>query len=72
MKGFSEDFVIIKEIDEGRFGNVYLCQDIVTCKEYAVKEISKHLIVNEAQVNHLRNEISILRMIKHPNCIKLY
>ena len=72
MTGFEEDFAIIKEIDSGRYGKVFLCQDLITNAEYAVKEISKKIITNEVQIKYLRNEIEILRLVNHQNCIKLY
>jgi serine/threonine protein kinase len=67
-----EDFVVIKEIDSGRFGAVKLCQDLKSHQQFALKQIEKTTLVNPKYVNQLFNEISLLRKLDHKNIIKLY
>lgn len=72
MTSFDQDFVIIKDIDSGRFGTVSLCQDLNTGFEYAVKKVNKKELLEISKIEHLRNEIKILKKINHGNCIKAY
>jgi hypothetical protein len=39
MNDFDENYAIIKLIDSGQFGSVYLCEDLVTREQCAVKKI---------------------------------
>ncbi|OMJ84280.1 hypothetical protein SteCoe_14624 [Stentor coeruleus] len=72
MTTLQEDYVVIKEIDSGKFGTVYLCQDIITHEEYAMKKIFKKDFKNIKYLNQIFNEIAILRKLDHKNIIKLY
>jgi calcium/calmodulin-dependent protein kinase I len=70
--GFEFDYVTIKEIDSGKFGKVFLCQDIENKCEYAVKTIPKLNLNSQSRLINLRNEIKIMRKLDHNDCIKLY
>lgn len=72
MTSLQEDYVVIKEIDSGKFGTVYLCQDIITHEEFAMKKILKKDLKNIKYLNQIFNEIAILRKLDHENIIKLY
>lgn len=72
MTNIQEDYVIIKEVDSGKFGTVYLCQDIDTHEEFAMKKILKKDLSNSKYLNQIFNEIAILRKLDHKNIIKLY
>lgn len=72
MTGFEQDFVVIKDINQGRYGKVELCQDVTNGAEYAVKKILKDPLDKEEQLFCIRNEIKILNKVNHPNCVKLY
>jgi calcium/calmodulin-dependent protein kinase I len=72
LTDFEQDFLIIKTIDSGNFGNVSLCQDLVTGAEYAVKCIQKSLIQTATQVSHLKHEIKSMRKVKSPHCVELF
>lgn len=47
---------------------VYLCRHKTTMQIYAVKVINKYLCVKK---NSLRDEITVLLRVKHPNIIGL-
>ena len=72
MTDFDQDFIIIKEINHGRYGKVSLCHDAITGTEFAVKEIMKDFQYKENQIVNLRNEIKTLKKVNHENCVKLY
>ena len=64
-------FNIIKLLNKGAFSEVYLAKEITNNKFFALKKpINKNLSPQEQY--YLQNEIRILKMIEHPNIIKLY
>ena len=65
------DFYVIKEkLGQGSYGSVHLCQHIQTGDEFACKVICMAKI-NHTSLRRLHDEISILKVVDHPNIIKL-
>ena len=62
---------IIKFLDKGSFSHVYLAKDITNNRLFALKKLIKKDL-SQRNKYYLQNEINILRMINHPNIIKLY
>ena len=62
---------IMKLLDRGSFSEVFLARDITNNRLLALKKINEKNM-NYKQKIYIQNEISILRMINHPNIIKLY
>ena len=62
---------IVKLLDRGGFSEVYLARDIKNNRFLALKKIDEKNLNNKEKI-YLQNEINILRMINHPNIIKLY
>jgi serine/threonine protein kinase len=65
-----EDYVIGNELGRGRFSTVCDCVHKVTQVKYAVKIIEKASIEAEDKAL-LRTEIAVLKLVNHPNIIKL-
>ena len=72
MADFEDYYVILKRIDSGQFGTVYLCQDLDSNSLYAVKRVSKSILQRPKSLNLLYNEINIQRKLDHPNIVKLF
>ena len=72
MTGFEHDFLVVKKIDSGKFGDICLCQVLDSGEEYAVKVIKKENLESLEQVKFLRGEIKALRRLDHPLCVKLF
>ena len=72
LTGIEEDYVVIKDIDSGRFGAVKLCQDLKNLQQFALKQIEKSTLTHPKYINQLFNEISLLRKLDHKNIIKLF
>jgi calcium/calmodulin-dependent protein kinase I len=70
--GCNNDYVTIKEIASSKGCSVFLVQDIDTRQEFAMKKILKSEIVTENKLECLVNEIKIMRILDHPNIIKLH
>lgn len=60
-----------KTLGSGSFSKVKLGQDD-SGKQYAVKIIDKEQLVREHMEEQLKREISIMRMLNHPNIVKLF
>jgi calcium/calmodulin-dependent protein kinase I len=65
-----DDYVIGKELGRGRFSVVCECVHKVTGVHCAVKIIDKSTIEPEEK-SLLRTEIAVLKLVNHPNIIKL-
>ena len=63
-----EDLICIKKLGKGGFGEVSLYQDLKSKVKYAVKTVDKSELKNS---KYLQSEINILKMLDHPNIIKL-
>ena len=67
----TQRYEILEAIGRGRFSQVHLCHLRGTKEDRAVK-ITDKKIMNEKERELLRTEISVLRLVKHPNLIRLY
>ena len=67
-----EDITLIKSVGKGSFGEVFLASRKGTDQMYAVKKVSKSLVLQEKVKKYFNNEIYILKQVNHPNIIKLY
>lgn len=72
LADLDSDFIILREIDSGRYGTVKLCEDLKTGEKFAVKQIKNSELQQHRVLNQLFNEISLLRKLDHKNIIKLY
>lgn len=55
----------------GKFGRVRLVQHRISAATYALKMISKRLLIDSGQEEHVRNEVSAMKEVDHPFCAKL-
>ena len=67
-----EDLTLIKSVGKGSFGEVFLTSKKGTDQMFAVKKVSKSLVLQEKVKKYFNNEIYILKNVNHPNIIKLY
>lgn len=66
-----EDFVIIKCLGRGTFGEVYLSTQRGKTGNYAIKKIDRSIADNPTFKKYFENEIKILSLLNHPNIVKL-
>ena len=64
-----QDFKVIKQLGCGKYGQVFLCKDIMTNFMVAVKVISQKVIDQEDLERQLAREIMIHSYLKHPNIL---
>lgn len=67
---FESIYELREKIGGGAFSSVYKCKRILDNKMFAVKIISK-TNMKEEEKNNLKNEISILKLVSHPNIIHM-
>ena len=67
------DYLLNEELGSGGFGKVVLGTHIPTGEKVAIKIMDKEQILSD-ELNKVRvlNEISILKIVRHNNIIKLY
>lgn len=61
-----EDFKIIKVLDKGSFGKVFLVENKLNGKYYAMKRIRKDVLIEKKQIENTKNEKKILLNLEHP------
>lgn len=67
---FETVYILGEKIGGGAFSSVYKCERITDKKIFAVKIISKENLDSKNKLN-LKNEISILKLVSHPNIIHM-
>ncbi|ESW10563.1 hypothetical protein PHAVU_009G220200 [Phaseolus vulgaris] len=61
-----------KTLGEGNFGKVKLARDTDSGKLFAVKILEKSRIIDLNNTDQIKREISTLKLLKHPNVVRLY
>jgi serine/threonine protein kinase len=69
-RGFDQFFHLQYKIGMGKFSEVFTALEKDTGEIYAVKVIDKR-ILNELERELMRSELAILKLINHPNVVKL-
>lgn len=67
-----EDLVVLGTLGKGSFGHVQLVQDKTTKQTYALKGVSKAMIVETGQQGHIMSEKNVMAQLKHPFLITLH
>lgn len=66
------DFLFLEIIGKGSFGNVWKVQNRKSLRFYAVKEMSKALIIINKSVENILNEKRVLEEFNHPLISKMH
>lgn len=61
-----------KTLGEGNFGKVKLARNTDSGQFFAVKILEKNKIVDLNNTDQIKREISTLKLLKHPNVVRLY
>ncbi|KVH96856.1 Calcium/calmodulin-dependent/calcium-dependent protein kinase [Cynara cardunculus var. scolymus] len=61
-----------KLLGQGTFAKVYHARNLKTNKSVAVKVISKEKVMQNGLIDQIKREISVMRLVKHPNVVQLY
>ncbi|XP_049394052.1 CBL-interacting protein kinase 5-like isoform X2 [Solanum stenotomum] len=66
------NYEIGKLLGQGTFAKVYHARNLKTGQYVAVKVIDKEKVVKVGLIDQIKREISVMRLIRHPNVIELY
>ncbi|KAI3473102.1 hypothetical protein Pfo_029992 [Paulownia fortunei] len=61
-----------KMLGQGTFAKVYHARDIKTGMSAAIKIIDKEKILKVGMIDQIKREISVMRLVRHPNIVQLY
>ncbi|CAL0324642.1 unnamed protein product [Lupinus luteus] len=61
-----------KLLGQGTFAKVYHARNIITGMSVAIKMIDKDKVFSVGMIEQIKREISVMRLIKHPNVVELY
>ncbi|KAL3616233.1 CBL-interacting protein kinase [Castilleja foliolosa] len=59
-------------LGQGTFGKVHFARSVQTGQSVAIKVIDKEKITRVGIINQIKREISIMRLVRHPNIIHLH
>lgn len=65
-------YEIGKTLGEGSFAKVKFARNVETGDNVAIKVLDKDQVLRHKMVEQIKNEISTMKLIKHPNVVKLY
>ncbi|PHT49345.1 hypothetical protein CQW23_09092 [Capsicum baccatum] len=65
-------YEIGKLLGQGTFAKVYYARNLKTSQNVAVKVIDKEKVMKVGLIDQIKREISVMRLIRHPNVVELY
>ena len=71
-QGSLTNYTFIKTIGEGTFGKVKLSLHKLTQEQVAIKILEKNKIINQKDLERIEKEIKYMKMLNHPNIVKIY
>ncbi|KAK8660889.1 hypothetical protein V6N13_051796 [Hibiscus sabdariffa] len=74
MKGTKKlgKYEIGRTIGEGTFAKVKFAKNTATGESAAIKVLAKATILKHGMVDQIKREISIMKIVKHPNIVRLH
>ncbi|XP_057808285.1 CBL-interacting protein kinase 2-like [Salvia miltiorrhiza] len=61
-----------KLLGQGTFAKVYHARDVKNGASVAIKVIDKEKIVKVGMMEQIKREISVMKLVRHPNVVQLY
>lgn len=65
-------YEIGKLLGQGTFAKVYHARELKTGLSVAIKVIDKERIVKVGMMEQIKREISVMKLVRHPNVVQLY
>lgn len=59
-------------LGQGTFAKVYYARNVSTNQSVAIKMIDKEKVLRVGLMDQIKREISIMRLVKHPNIVQFY
>jgi 5'-AMP-activated protein kinase, catalytic alpha subunit len=67
-----ERYEIGRLLGQGTFAKVYYARNLATGETVAIKMIDKDKVMKTGLMAQIKREISIMRLIRHPNVLQLF
>uniref|UniRef100_A0A0D9WHP2 non-specific serine/threonine protein kinase n=1 Tax=Leersia perrieri TaxID=77586 RepID=A0A0D9WHP2_9ORYZ len=67
-----ERYEIGRQLGQGTFGKVYYARNLSSGQSVAIKMIDKDKILKVGLMEQIKREISIMRLVRHPNVLQLF
>lgn len=67
-----ERYELGRLLGQGTFAKVYYARNIRNGQSVAIKVIDKEKVLRVGLVNQIKREISVMRLVRHPNIVHLY
>lgn len=67
-----ERYELGRLLGKGNFAKVYHARNIKTGMSVAIKVIDKEKVMKVGMIEQIKREISVMRLVKHPNIVQLY
>ncbi|XP_010683541.2 CBL-interacting protein kinase 18 [Beta vulgaris subsp. vulgaris] len=61
-----------KLLGQGTFAKVYFARNIKSDASSAIKIVDKETVLKVGMIEQIKREISVMRLVKHPNVVQLY
>ncbi len=65
-------YILGKTLGEGTFGKVRLAENTETKELVAIKILEKDLIQSQDMHYQIKKEISIMKLVRHPNVVRMH
>ncbi|XP_020578483.1 CBL-interacting protein kinase 6-like [Phalaenopsis equestris] len=59
-------------LGQGSFAKVYIARNLRTGKNIAMKVVGKEKVIKVGMTEHVKREISVMKMVTHPNIVELH
>lgn len=67
-----QSYELRKLLGQGTFAKVYHARQVKTDLNVAIKIIDKEKIMKVGMIDQIKREISVMRLVRHPNIVQLY
>ncbi|XP_050387470.1 CBL-interacting protein kinase 2-like [Argentina anserina] len=71
-KVLMKKYKVEKFLGQGNFAKVYSATNLETNQSVAIKVICKDMVVKTGLIEQTKREITIMKLLKHPNIVQLY
>ncbi|KDP45725.1 hypothetical protein JCGZ_17332 [Jatropha curcas] len=68
----TQKYEVGRLLGQGTFAKVYHARSIRTNQSVAIKVIDKEKVLKVGLVDQIKREISVMRIVRHPNIVQLY
>ncbi|KAL3668006.1 hypothetical protein V7S43_006878 [Phytophthora oleae] len=66
------DFIVTKNLGQGKFGNVYLAREKCSNVTVALKVLFKSPLTRDGGTSNLKREVEIQFRLRHPNVLRMF